>query len=83
MTPTQCRMARAATGWGVRDLAQKAEVSPQTISRLESGEELKDATLSKIRQTIEAAGLKLIEPDSLGGEGVRLAKGPKRGKRRA
>ena len=30
----QCKMARAALGWGVRDLATAAQVSTQTVTRL-------------------------------------------------
>ncbi|RYE47739.1 MAG: XRE family transcriptional regulator, partial [Hyphomicrobiales bacterium] len=33
-------MARAAIGWGVRDLAREAGVAVDTISRLERGEDI-------------------------------------------
>ncbi|MGR3548834.1 MAG: helix-turn-helix domain-containing protein [Roseovarius sp.] len=64
-------MARAATGYGLRDLAIAADVSPNTISRLERGEELKPATIAAIRAALEAAGVEFIEPNG-GGAGVRL-----------
>ena len=71
MNPTQCRMARAATGLGVRDLANAAKVSPNTIARLERGEELRPATLAAIRAALEEAGVVLLDANE-GGPGVRL-----------
>ncbi|MFT0858694.1 helix-turn-helix domain-containing protein [Ancylobacter sp. G4_0304] len=73
MTPIQSRMARAALGWGTRDLAQKANVSPDTIARLERGERLRAATVAAIRITFEAAGIEFI-PENGGGAGVRFQK---------
>lgn len=67
----QSRMARAATGLGVRDLAKAAGVSPDTIARLERGERLKPKTLAIIRQTLEAAGVDFFEEED-GTVGVRL-----------
>lgn len=72
MSPIQCRLARTALGWGVRDLAAKADVSMQTIIRLEAGEDLRDATLAKVRQTVESAGIIFIDEDKIAGEGVRF-----------
>lgn len=66
-------MARAATGLGLRDLARNSGVSPNTVSRLERGEELKPATVLAIRTALEAAGVEFIEENG-GGPGVRLAK---------
>ena len=40
---TQCKMARAALGIGVRELAARAVVSPGTVSRLEKGGEAASA----------------------------------------
>lgn len=73
MNAAQCKMARAATGLGIRELAQSAEVSPNTISRLERGEELKPATVAAIRAALEAAGVEFIAENG-GGAGVRLRK---------
>ena len=63
----QSRMARAALDWGVRDLARAAQVSTDTVSRLERGEELKERTVDDIRRALEDAGAEF-----LAGEGVRL-----------
>jgi len=66
-------MARAATGLGVRDLAKLANVSQSTISRLERGEELKEATVTAICMALETAGVTFIEENG-GGAGVRMRK---------
>lgn len=71
MLPVQCRMARAALGLGVRELASVAAVSPDTIARLERGEELKPRTVEAIRAALEAAGVEFIAENG-GGAGVRL-----------
>ncbi|HWX46899.1 MAG TPA: helix-turn-helix domain-containing protein [Roseomonas sp.] len=67
-------MARVAVGMGVRELASAADVSTDTIARLERGESLKDSTLAAIRAALEAAGVEFI-PENGGGAGVRLRKG--------
>lgn len=74
ISPVQCKMARVAVGYGVRDLADKVSMSPNTITRFERGEALKDSTIAVIRDALEAAGVKFIEENG-GGAGVRLIKG--------
>lgn len=74
MNALQCKLARAALGWGVRELADIAHVSTQTISRFERGEELRPATLNKLRQIFESAGVEFIPESDGKGAGVRLAK---------
>lgn len=64
-------MARAALQLGIRDIAEKAAVSPNTISRLERGETLHDRTLAAIQAAFESAGIDFI-PENGGGPGVRL-----------
>lgn len=73
MNAVQCKMARVALGWGTRDLARNADVSPDTIARMERGEQLKSSTVSAIRLALEAAGIEFI-PENGGGPGVRLAR---------
>jgi DNA-binding XRE family transcriptional regulator len=73
MNPVQCRMARAALGWGVLDLAKVAKVSTQTIVRFERGETLKHSTVKQLRSAFELAGIEFI-PENGGGVGARLVR---------
>ena len=66
-------MARGALGWGVRELAEAAQVATQTITRLEQGDRLKPKTLQAVRGAFEAAGIEFIAENG-GCPGVRLAK---------
>ena len=77
LLPVQCRMARAALGWGVRELAAAAKVSIDTVARFERGDELKERTIEALQRVLEAAGIEFIEPNG-GGPGVRLAATQKR-----
>lgn len=74
MNVIQCKMARVALGWGTRDLARNAGVSPDTVARFERGEQLKGTTVAALRNTFEAAGIEFI-PENGGGPGVRLSRG--------
>ncbi|KAA0582676.1 helix-turn-helix transcriptional regulator [Azospirillum sp. Sh1] len=70
-------MARAAVQWGVRELAKEAGVTPNTVSRIESGCDALAGTLSKLQTALEAAGVEFIPAGSYrgeGGPGVRLRK---------
>jgi transcriptional regulator with XRE-family HTH domain len=81
MIAAQCKMARAAIGWGVRELAEAAKVSADTVARLERGEVLRERTVDAIRMALEDAGVEFI-PENGGGAGVRLARRAKsKGKR--
>jgi transcriptional regulator with XRE-family HTH domain len=66
MNAVQCKMARAAVGMGVRELAAAAKVSPDTVSRLERGEELRDRTSEAIQHALEAAGVAFTNGDEPG-----------------
>jgi len=66
-------MARIALGLGVRELAELAKVSPDTVARLERGEELKERTVDALRTALEKAGVEFIAENG-GGPGVRLKK---------
>ena len=71
MTAVQCRMARAGLGFGVRDIAKLANVSPSTVARLEAGEDLMPRTVESIQRAFEAAGVEFTN----GGEpSVKLGK---------
>jgi transcriptional regulator with XRE-family HTH domain len=72
----QCRMARAALAWGVRDLAGAAQVSAHTVARFERGEPLRPSTMRAIRTALEGAGCEFICEDDVSGPGMRMRKRP-------
>ena len=69
----QVRMARAALGWGVRDVAERAGIAANTVSRYENGADAMGQTLLKLQRTFEKAGITFIDEDDEG-SGVRLRK---------
>ena len=73
LTIEQCKMARAALGLGVRDLAKLAKVSPNTVTRFERGESMQERTLDALKAALEKAGVEFI-PQNGKGPGVRLRK---------
>jgi transcriptional regulator with XRE-family HTH domain len=74
ITAAQCRMARAAMQWSLKDLAEKSRVNHVTINRFEMGQASSNpSTLTAIRTALEAAGVEFI-PENGGGAGVRLRK---------
>ncbi len=66
-------MARAALGWGVREVAARAGVSGNTVSRYENGADALGGTLLKIQRVLEQAGIIFIDENG-GGPGVTLKK---------
>jgi transcriptional regulator with XRE-family HTH domain len=73
MKSVQLKMARTAVGWGVRELAKKAGVTANTVTRIENGADAKQSTIDRLRQALEAAGVEFIDENG-GGPGVRLRK---------
>jgi len=74
MTSVQCRMARAALGWDLKELEGHSQVAIATINRFEKG--LKDshrATMSAIQTVFEANGIEFFA-DGRAGVGVLLKK---------
>ncbi len=72
LQPVQCRMARIAIGWGVRELAAAAKVSVDTVSRFERGEALRERTVEDMRRALEDAGVEFTNGDA---PGVRISRG--------
>src|ERR1700694_1692605 len=68
--PVQCRMARAALGLGIRELAAAAKMSIDTVVRFERGEELKERTVDALRRCLEVAGVEFTNGSQ---PGVRLS----------
>jgi transcriptional regulator with XRE-family HTH domain len=73
MKSIQLKMARAAVGWGVRELAKKAGVTANTVTRIENGADAKQSTIERLRRALEVAGVEFIDENG-GGLGVRLRK---------
>ncbi len=73
MKAVQIKMARAALGWGVRDLAEKAGVTANTVTRIENGADAKQSTIEAMQKVMEAAGVIFI-PANGEDVGVRLRK---------
>jgi transcriptional regulator with XRE-family HTH domain len=73
MTPVQMKMARAALGWGVRELAEKAGATANTVTRIENGSDAKQSTIAALCSALESAGIEFI-PENGGGPGARLRK---------
>jgi transcriptional regulator with XRE-family HTH domain len=71
MKAIQLRMARAAVGWGVRELAEKAGVTANTVTRIENGADAKQSTIDRLQRALEAAGVEFTNSDQ---PGVRLTK---------
>jgi transcriptional regulator with XRE-family HTH domain len=71
MRAIQLRMARAAVGWGVRELAAKAGVTANTVTRIENGADAKQSTMDALRRALEAAGVEFTNGER---PGVRLIK---------
>jgi transcriptional regulator with XRE-family HTH domain len=71
MRAVQIRMARAAVGWGVRELAKRAGITANTVTRIENGADAKQSTMDRLRHALEAAGIEFINGDQ---PGVRLIK---------
>jgi transcriptional regulator with XRE-family HTH domain len=71
MKAIQLRMARAAIRWGVRELAEKAGVTANTVARIENGADAKQSTIDALQRALEAAGIEFTNGDQ---PGVRLTK---------
>lgn len=57
MTPTQCRMARAALGWSVRDLAKAADITANTVSSFELSRSVRPATVESMQSIFLTHGV--------------------------
>jgi len=61
ITPQQIRMARAGLNWTLEDLAKKAKINPNTLSRYERGQDVLLSTLAKAEQALRHAGVTFID----------------------
>jgi DNA-binding XRE family transcriptional regulator len=61
MKGTKCRMARAAVGWSLDDLAAAAGVNKRMIMRPEANEPVQATNSAKMREVLEREGVVFIE----------------------
>ena len=62
MSPVQCRNARDLLNWSILDLADKADLSIETISAFEGGQdECTESVTETIRCALEDAGIIFTE----------------------
>jgi transcriptional regulator with XRE-family HTH domain len=71
VTSAQIRAARALLNWTVRDLAEKAGVHRNTVTRAETDATGPGHATAAIRAALEQAGVEFI-PANGSGVGVRL-----------
>jgi len=64
-------MARAAVGWGVRELVERAGITANTVTRIENGADAKQSTMDRLQGALEAAGVEFTNGDQ---PGVRLTR---------
>lgn len=70
----QIRAARALLGWSQQQLADKAIVSINALTRLERGEvDPRMSTVEAVETALTKAGIEFIAADGRKGEGVRMA----------
>lgn len=73
ITNQQSKGARGLVSLSVRELAELASVSKDTVTAFENGKDVKLSTITSIQNALEAAGVEFI-PENGGGAGVRLRK---------
>lgn len=61
ITRTQCRMARGALGWSIRDLAREVGFSFNAIGSYELGQDCRASTLLKIERAFKSRGIVFAE----------------------
>lgn len=59
---TQSRMARAALGWSLPELANRTGLHVNTLSKFESGSDAKRSTLEKLWQAYVREGVEFPAP---------------------
>ena len=75
MTAAQCRMARTGLGLSNADLAARASVGVNTVSRFEQGSDARGSSIDAMQRALEEAGAIFLGDNEVslgGGIGVRL-----------
>lgn len=66
LTPAACRAGRALLKWGVRDLAENAEIGSETVRQIEAGRSYRESTAAKIVETFAAHGVEITNGTGTG-----------------
>ena len=74
MRPVHLRMARAALGWTLKELADRADVNMNTISRYEAGAEILSGTMEKLEDVLRAEGVVFLDEDEAFLPAIRIRK---------
>ena len=74
MRAIHLRMARAALGWTLKELADKAGVNMNTISRYEAGAEILTGTMQRLEQVLKDEGVIFIDEDDQFYPAIRIRK---------
>ena len=75
ISPRQIRAARALLGWSQQELADKAIVSLNALTRLERAQvDPRVSTVTALQRALSKAGVEFIAEEPNRGEGVRLVK---------
>jgi transcriptional regulator with XRE-family HTH domain len=61
--PVHVRMARAALDWTVADLAERAGINKNTVTRYEAGKGILSTTLQAIEEVLAREGVVFEEDD--------------------
>ena len=70
--PVQLRMARAALGWSLQHLSERAKVHLNTVRRCELGYETLTGTMQKIETVFRNEGIVFLDETDDVGPGIRL-----------
>jgi len=57
----QCRAGRSALNWTAQELADAAELSRRTVEDFERGKPIKDSSIDRLANALEAAGIEFRE----------------------
>jgi transcriptional regulator with XRE-family HTH domain len=71
ISAAQCRMARAALGFSLRELAEAAGVSVNTLSRIEGDGNVTSRTLGRVQAVLVEGGAVFRRDGSVGVEPLR------------
>lgn len=71
-TPQQLRMARAALGWSLEEVARASGLAAEAAGTLERDGIVDPGPAARLAEAYAAAGLVFVADDATGGPGVRL-----------